>query len=279
MRRRSRVGWAVAASVGLHALLALATVMLVRRNPEPAPQSRPQIDTRITFAAERTPEPPGPVVSTPIAEPTPPDPLPPAPPPDPPTAPPSPPVQLPPVVRSVAVPQTLSPELLARVREFAPSPALVADPGVQPAAAAIPARPASRPVHGALAAGQRVVYLLDASGSMGEWGKFDAARDAVAATAALQPAAVDVKVVVYAVTADVVTQASLATHTPAGRGDHVAGLRTAFGCSPDYVVWLTDSDDLPAAAVRTLVRRAGKPVTVVVARVGPDGVRPPAELR
>jgi hypothetical protein len=124
-----------------------------------------------------------------------------------------------------------------------------------------------------------VVYLLDASGSMGEWGKFDAARDVLAATLALQPPAVDVKVVVYATAAEVVTPAALAARGPAGRGDHLAGVRVALAQAPDFVVWFTDADDLPTAAVRTLTRRAGKPVTVVVARVGPNGVAAPAELR
>ena len=155
MWRRSRVGWAVAASVGLHALLVLVAVMLVARKPEPATAPRTHIDTRITLAAERTPEPPGPVVSTPIAEPAPPEPAPPVTPPDPPVAPSSPPVELPPVVRSVAVPQTLPPGLLARVRNFTPSPATVPDPSIKPAASLTPTGPVARPAHGALAAGQQ----------------------------------------------------------------------------------------------------------------------------
>jgi hypothetical protein len=179
------------------------------------------------------------------------------------------------------VPAVLPPDLLARIRNFAPAPAPPPDPAVQPAAGvvAVPTRPTARPTHGSLAAGQRVVYLLDASGSMGEWGKFDAARDAVAATRALQPAGVDVKVVVYSIIAEVVTPAALAARTPAGRGDHLAGLRVALDQAPDFVVWFTDTDDLPSASIRAAVRRAGKPVTLVVARVGADGVLTPVELR
>jgi hypothetical protein len=175
----------------------------------------------------------------------------------------------------VIVPPALSDAVLAHVRRFANTPAPIVDAAVRPAAAVR----AVRPVHGALAAGQRVVYLLDSSGSMGEWGKFAAARDVLAATAAVQPESVGVKVVVYAATAEVLPHAALAAHTPVGRGDHLAGLRLALAQSPDFVVWVTDADDVPAAAVRAQLRRAGKPVTLFVARVGPNGVATPAEFR
>jgi hypothetical protein len=114
---------------------------------------------------------------------------------------------------------------------------------------------------------------------MGEWGKFTAARDVLTATAALQPPGVDVKVVVYAASAEVVTPAALAARTPVGRGDHLAGLQLALAQAPDFVVWFTDADDLPTAVVRAHLRRAAKPVTLFVARVGPNGVAAPAEFR
>jgi len=175
----------------------------------------------------------------------------------------------------VSVPSVLPDAVLAHVRRLANNPGPVVDPAVRPAAVVSSARPA----HGVLATGQRVVYLLDASGSMGEWGKFAAAREVVAATAALQPPGVTVKVVVYAATAEVVAPAELAARAPVGHGDHLAGLRLALDQGPDFVVWFTDADDLPTAAVTTQLRRAGKPVTLVVARVGPHGVAPPTELR
>lgn len=279
MRLAGRAGWAIAASVGVHALLVVVCAALVRREPEAhVPRPKP-IDTRVAFADCRAPEPPAlaPTVTTPIPDPLPPD-LPASP--DPPAAPTeAPAVEAagPPQARAFVAPAVLPPELLARVRDFAPAPA-PPDPMVAPAASP-PVRPAARPAHGALAAGQRVVYLLDASGSMGEWGKFDAAREAIAATLALQPAAVDVEVVVYAAVAEVVAPAALAARGPGGRGDHLAGLRAALDQRPDFVVWFTDSDDLPTAAVRAALRRAGKPVTMVVVRVGAMGVAAPVELR
>jgi hypothetical protein len=149
------------------------------------------------------------------------------------------------------------------------------DPAVRPAAAVSQARPA----HGGLSAGQHVVYLLDASGSMGEWGKFTTACEVIAATTAVQPAGVGVKVVAYAATAEVVTPAALTSRTPVGRGDHLAGLRLALAQSPDVVVWFTDAAELPTAAVTAQLRRAGKPVSLFVARVGPTGVAAPAAWR
>ncbi|MBN9524041.1 VWA domain-containing protein [bacterium] len=283
-----RARWAIAASVGVHALLVVVCVALVRRGPESSAPRAKLIDTRITFVAQ-TPEPPAAPLAVAPPEPNPPPPDPP-PSPDPPAAPPEAPaappetpaveVVGPPVVRSFVPPAVLPPGLLARVRDFAPA-AAPPDPAVTPAAGATPPppRPAARPAHGALAAGQRVVYLLDASGSMGEWGKFDAARDVLVATLAHQPAAVEVRVVVYAATAEVVAPTALAARAPGGRGDHLAGLRAALEHRPDFVVWFTDSDDLPTAALRNAVRRMGKPVTVVVSRVGATGVAAPAELR
>ncbi len=281
MRVGSRAGCAVAASIGVHALLVAVVAVLTRQAPERPTATRPTFDTRVTFGADPVPESREPATVLPVPEPDPPVVS------DHPQAPGlverGPPVEtgglsahsLP---RTIAVPAPLTDKMLARIRDSATAPALIVDSQVKPAAAVAPLPPTAQPAHGALAAGQRVVYLLDASGSMGEWGKFNRARDVLAATAALQPAAVDVKVVVYAAAAEVVTPAALAARSPLGRGDHLAGLRAALGQAPDFVVWFTDADDLPTAAVRTLLRR-GKPVTLVVARVGADGVAAPVELR
>lgn len=276
MRVGRRAGVAVVVSLGVHAMIVSLVAHLTGHEPTPRTPTRAGIETRVTFGAEPVRE-----VSLPLQAVTPPE-VEPHPPVEPP---PSPEVPEPPVAttepstgsvpRKVTVPSALPDTLLASVRRFAHAPTPIVDAAVRPAAAVVTARPA----HGALAAGKRVVYLLDASGSMGEWGKFAAARDVVAATAACQPAGVDVKVVVYAATAEVVTPAALAAHAPVGRGDHIAGLRLALAQAPDFVVWFTDAADLPTASVQAQLRRAGKPVTLFVARVGPNGVATPTELR
>jgi hypothetical protein len=281
MRPRSRVGWAVAASLGVHALVVAVAALLTQHSDAPAAPMPPRFDTRVTVGAEPVRE-----VSSPTQLLVPPEPEPPAPEPpaavDPPTVTeaPDPPVATGGLSGSsapqiVSVPQALPETMLAHVRRFVGTPAPIVDPAVRPAAAVSAARPA----HGALAAGQRVVYLLDASGSMGEWGKFAATRDVLGATVAVQPATVDVKLVVYSTTAEVLSPAALAARTPVGRGDHLSGLRLAVAQAPDFVVWFTDADDLPAATVRAHLRRAGKPVTLFVVRVGPNGVGAPTEFR
>jgi hypothetical protein len=272
MAAGNRVRRAVAVSVFAHGVLVLACAILIRRSPEPTRQIAPRIDIRVTRHHELIEEP---RASTLLVTPPDPEPTPPAAPapmvaPDPSPNPPAE-VSRPPIGRTVAVPTVLPPDMLAMLRTHASARPAIVDPAVRPAAA--------RPAHGGLAAGQRVVYLLDASGSMGEWGKYDAARATLAATLALQTAAVEVKVVVYAATPEVVSPAGLAARTPAGRSNHVAGVRAALDLMPDFVVWFTDADDLPAATIRTLARRIGKSVTVVVARVGSEGVAAPAELR
>lgn len=271
----SRAGWAMAASVGVHALVVAVVMHAVRPTAVPNAPLRPSLDTRVRIDAEPVREalPATQLNATPAPEsPAPVEP------------PPSPEGQDPPVTTGgltgltgapvAVVPAALPDAVLAHVRRFATSAA----PPVNPALGPIAAVGTPRPAHGALAAGQRVVYLLDASGSMGEWGKFTAARDVLLATAAVQPTRVDVKVVAYAASAEVLTPAALTARTPAGRGDHLAGLRLALAQAPDFVVWFTDSDDLPTPAVHRHVRRAGKPV-VFVARVGPGGVAAPVELR
>lgn len=153
--------------------------------------------------------------------------------------------------------------------------------------------PSAAPLHGPLADGQTVVYVLDCSGSMGEYGKFAAARAAVWSTLRHQPEAVKVRVLAYnstarplgftgpvpATAANVgLIGAELARLTPRGRSNHADGLRRAVTPRPDVIVWLTDADDLPAAVVRPLVG-TGSPVLVYLALVTPEGVQPPRELR
>ena len=320
--RGTAVRRAVAASVGLHALLVVVLVVAQRFRPPPAPEpARPRIDTRAPLRLDFTPietsvsvalplvTPPA-VESPPVAEAAPPAP---APAPSDATG--------PPLARVPVIPRTLPPELLALMRKPAaasdvvevPVTAVPLDPPTRPApagavrpaagvaappAAAASREPAGVPVHGALGAGQTVVYVLDASGSMGEWGKFDAARRALVATLKAQPATVRFQVVVYAgfalvplpapatgcvpATADNVTRMAdslRALAAPVGRSDHAAGLRAALELRPDVVLFLTDADDPPPAAVRGLVRNAGRPTAVCVARVGAGGVAAPRDWK
>lgn len=153
-------------------------------------------------------------------------------------------------------------------------------------------------VHGPLAAGQVVVYLLDASGSMGEAGKFDAARRALVATLRQQPPGVRFQVIVYSsaavpplpapltgcvpATADNVgrmADAVAGLGRPGGRSDHAAGLRAAVDLRPTAVVFFTDADEPPAAAFRATLRGRTPPPAVYVARVRAGEVRPPVEWR
>lgn len=285
--------WAVAASAGLHVVLAAALLLIARPREQPAPERLDTAvpDIAVTFAAPD--EKPATVVTQP-------------PPPEEPRHPKHEEVldPRPPLVRTTPVPATLPPELVGIMRRPGPVGAAVVEvpitigpgaeaPGtVRPAAATVPAVP---PVHGALGAGQSIVYVLDASGSMGAAGKFAAARRAVLATLKAQPEAVRVQVVVYAgtaravlpgrrcvpATADAVARIdrALAEAEPAGRSDHAAGLRAALELRPDFVLLVTDADDLSAARLRGVVARAEKPAAVCVAAVSATGVGEPRELR
>jgi hypothetical protein len=325
----SRLRSAVGLSAGLHLLLAAGLVLLgrwqARRPAEPPP--RPGIETRVVDVTVRLIEPePSPPVEVPTPEPPAGEPgdasPPPAEAPEPSAEPVAetggsrpPPAEhqeretsRPPLAR--AVPRPLPPELITLMRK-PPAPAVVEVPldlpaigPVRPAAAVGPAKPAAHPldggspVHGAMAAGRTVVYVLDASGSMGEFGKFDLARKALAATLRRQPEAVRLQVVVYAGRAVVplpapesrcvpataqnvarVADVLAALPHPSGRSDHAGGLRAALDLRPDVVVFLTDADGPPPAAFRELVRRADPRPAVCVARVAPGGVARPADWK
>src|SRR5437016_1863124 len=215
---------AVAASVAIHAPLAAVLILAGRwAANRPAPTRPPGIDTRVADEPRiefRFAEEPAVEVAVNPEPPRPADTAPPAPNPDPPTG------SRPEVVR---IPAALPPELLALMRKPSPvGPAVVevplnptrmspppapspSPPRVQPAGHASAPKPAvgasvsapAPPVHGPLGAGQTIVYVLDASGSMGEWGKFARARAALIATLRAQPQTVRFQVVVYAGTADV----------------------------------------------------------------------------
>src|SRR6266545_2480070 len=210
--------------------------------------------------------------------------------------------QLPSKPFAQTMPQTLPPELIARIRKPAAPPTPGIDPNVRPAGG-VPANANSNPgagnpraVHGALAPGKTVVYILDASGSMGAAGKFDAARAALVATLRQQPATVKFQVIVYDGTATPLltsdgnalpaSEASvraaaekLAALEPRGKSNHLAAVRAALAFRPDVILLLTDADDLSAAAIKPVLASAPKPVLVCVGHVTTEGVQRPRELK
>jgi hypothetical protein len=149
-----------------------------------------------------------------------------------------------------------------------------------------------QPVHGALAPGQTIVYVLDASGSMGLAGRFDRARRALLATLRCQPMDVRFQVVLYtgtarlllpepggcvASTAENVERAAalLMNIEPVGRSAHDAGLRLAGTLNPEFILVFTDADDLPADAVRAVAARLARPPIISLAIVGSRVVSAP----
>lgn len=298
---------AVAASVGAHALLAAGLVLLARwqaDRPQEAPRP-PAIDTRVDVRIGFLADGPNvlvetPRVTTPAARQEPPEPEPP---------------RLeetggsrPPLARSVPIPRTLPPELLALVRKTATASDVVEVPAppaeVRPAGGAVASHLPTGPawaaggslVHGPLAPGLAIVYVLDASGSMGAHGKFDTARRALVATLRSQPETVRFQVVVYAGAASVplpaggcmpataeniarVIGALQAVAAPAGRSHHVEGLQKALSLRPDLVLVFTDADDLPTPVLRGVLKQAAKPAVVCVAKVAAGRVEQPIEVK
>ena len=279
--RSNRVAFrrAVFASVALHVALSLAVFFFVRSRPEPKPAA-PGIDTRaddvvMRFFADDTPiaiQPPD-VPSSPAS-------------------PESPAKQetteamgttRPPL--ATIVPRTLPPEMLAIIRRPA------ADPNVKPAGATSTAVPA---IHGAMKSGQTIVYVLDCSGSMGEFGKLALARAALVATLRAQPEGVRFQVIAYNSTARVITGAGIVPATPAnidgaeakilvceaaGRSNHTAAVRVAVQSRPDVILLLTDAEDLAPAQFKPLLAGVNKPITLSVAKVTATGIQAPQELR
>jgi hypothetical protein len=280
---------AVAASVGLHLAIALAVVVAVRSRSE---VKQPHgIDTRaddvaIKMSADER--------AIPIAfEPTKPPPKPPTKPPvEPPAAPQPEPARTP---HATAVPTALSADVLNVIRRPTATalrpPSPMADPNVKPAVATLAA-----PIHGAMKAGQSVVYVLDCSGSMGEFGKLLVARAALVATLHRQPAEVRFQVVAYNTTARALlpgalvpasaanlaaADAEVAKLSSVGRSNHAEAVRLAASLRPDAIVLLTDADELSAASFKVALAAAGagKAVPVWVAKVTGEGVAAPRELK
>ena len=289
---------AVIASIGVHLLLAAGGAMLLRRQAtDAAPASigiETRADVRFEFVAE---EPSHPLELTPLPEklePTSVPELPPEPSPEVPAG--------PPLANAIAIPRTLPPEVMGPVKKPASAPPAAANSVLPIAATQTKPAPAwttsGTPLHGALDAKQCIVYVLDASGSMGEWGKFDSARGALIATIRLQPESVRFQIVIYsgvvatpirsapgeclASTSANVAKAIAALESlgaPSGRSNHVEGLRAALAFRPDLVLILTDADDLPSTAFRGVVKQAAKPAKICTARVQARAVDSPVEVK
>ncbi len=296
---------AVWASVAIHAVAVGAFFALLRQS-EHAPREA-AINTRAPHVRMHfTEDAPGVEIATPPT-PAPPTPLTPPPNTGATQTAPRPPESAPPVAAPVpplhggpfapTPPRTLPSELVALLRKTGANttPAVALhDPNVKPAGASGPTNNTpSLAMHGALKPGQTVIYLLDSSGSMGAGGKFDAARAALVATLAQQPATVRFQVIVYdsaarpllpstllATDANVRdATAKLAPLEPRGKSNHSVAVRAALGCHPDVIVLLTDADDLTAAALKPVLATAAKPAPVCVGLVTAEGVRAPRELK
>jgi hypothetical protein len=286
--QRTGLRRAVVGSVVIHVAAAVVGILLIQSRQPATRASGTVVDTHADAVTVRLfPEEvavAGPVaIEQPRAEPPQPEPPPPEPPASPPPAATADTTGARPPLANV-VPQPLSTDVMEFIRRPR-NP--VTDPNVRPAAAL-----AAPPLHGAMKPGQTIVYALDCSGSMGEFGKFAAARDALVATLRRQPGQVRFQVICYNSTARAVlpggcvaataayiaaAEAGLATLSPSGRSNHAEAVRTAANLRPDVILLLTDAQDLSAAKLRPAPAGAGTPVWV--ARVAADRVGPPGELR
>ncbi|MBA4191030.1 MAG: hypothetical protein C0467_23845 [Planctomycetaceae bacterium] len=191
------------------------------------------------------------------------------------------------------VPNTLPTEVLAIMRRPKATPVRVTDPNVKPAGA-VTSAPLSPAIHGAMKSGQTVLYVLDCSGSMGEFGKLTLARAALVSTLRRQPADVRFQVIAYNSTARSILPGLFVVATPAnittaetglaslkatGRSNHIEAIRAAAALRPDVIVLLTDAEDLTLATFKAVLAGVGKSVPVCVARVTAEGVGSPRELK
>lgn len=198
-----------------------------------------------------------------------------------------------PTVKGI-VPNALPSEMMAMIRRPRPAPTRITDPNVKPASAVVTSPPLAPAMHGAMKAGQTVVYVLDCSGSMGEFGKLTLARAALVNTLRRQPTDLRFQVLAYngaarsvlpglcvAASAANITaaEAGLANLRATGRSNHVEAVRAAAALRPDVIVLLTDAEDLTLAAFKSALAGVGKSVPVCVARVTADGVSAPRELK
>jgi hypothetical protein len=127
--------------------------------------------------------------------------------------------------------------------------------------------------------GQRIVYVIDRSSSMGEHGALEAACRELLASLEHLPATAQFQVVLYNRTAspllldgraDLVAagpesvrqvEDALATLRPAGSTNHVEAIKTALTLLPDVLFLVTDAGDLTRQQVRYVtVRNQGRAV-------------------
>lgn len=277
--RANRIAFrrAVIVSVALHVALALVLIIVLQSRPDPRPMP-PGIDTGfdvVVHAFNAGPlheivaaPPPEPISSTAVVKP-----------------PVSAPVEMGLTPRANIVPRTLPNEMLVVIsHSVAARNVASASPST-----AIPA------IHGTLKPGQMIVYVLDSSGSMGEFGKLGLARSALLATLRGQLEDVRFQVIVYgsmahtlgavntcvpATRANIDVAASvLAALEANGRSNHMEAVRLAAACRPDLILLLTDAEDLSYARFKPILAAAGKPITIRVAKVTASTVGPPQELR
>jgi hypothetical protein len=269
---------AVFASVALHLALAVAAIIFLHSRPVP-PSAVPGIDTSADVIVHQFD------VSDLHEIPTgPPEPSrsPPAPTSESKT---SPSVESGLTPRIDHLPRTLPAEMLAVISRSV---------GTQRVVSAAPATPVP-PIHGALNVRQTIVYVLDCSGSMGEYGKFARAEAALLSTLRSQPEGVQFQVIVYNSIARPLfpgvgsvpatrlnidaADARIARHETKGRSNHVEAVRRAAASRPDVILVLTDADDLSLASFRPVLAEAGKPIAICVAKVSAASVGTPQQLR
>jgi hypothetical protein len=276
---RSAFRRAVIASVALHVTLIAVGIVILCSRPDPSPAA-PGIDTHADVVVrqftvgdlhEITTEPPPEPIESPAA--------PPAEPRSTNT------VESGLTPRANQAPRTLSAEMLKVISRSVTT---------QSIASATPATTALA-IHGALNSRQSIVYVLDCSGSMGEYGKFALARAALQTTLRGQPEGVRFQVIVYnsmarplfpgtagvpATRANIdAAIARIAQHETKGRSNHVEAVRRAAACRPDIILILTDADDLALTSFRSALAEAGKPIVICVAKVTASAVGPPQQLR
>jgi hypothetical protein len=281
--RSNRVAFrrAVLASVAVHVALAVVLVVVLRSRPD-AKSPQPGIDTRADVVVRMFADEPSVATQTPQIAP-------------------SPAVEpsesmgglRPPLASPIA--QSLPPELLAVIRNSARAASSpISDPNVKHVAGASPVGSVAA-IHGALKPGQVVVYVLDCSGSMGEFGKLALARAALVATLRGQPEGVRFQVISYNSTARAVLPGTMTLPATSanvsaaeakslaleanGRSDHAEAVRVATRYRPDVILLLTDAKELSLAQFKPALASAGKPILLSVATVTAAGVGTPQELR